>query len=222
MKENQPKKAKLFNLKRLPMDLARIAFSPLPLLFRVRRLTPDGKKYKGKIWRNGIIAANHSAFSDILVLYSTFWYRRLFIIVADVVMKDKLREVLITGCGGIKISREIADLQAIRRSVEVLKEGQLLAVFPQGRIVGQGDVDSVKHGTALMALQAGVPIYPTCIYPRKHFFSRYTVVIGDPIYPSELCKRKIPSTADIERVSEVLLREMNRCSHTLKNTEEKV
>ena len=73
-----------------------------------------------------------------------------------------------------------------------------------------------------MALQAGVPIYPTYIYPRKHFFSRYTVVIGDPIYPNELCKRKIPSTADIERISEVLRQEMNRCNLSLKNTEEKV
>lgn len=222
MKETQPKKAKLFNLKRLPMDMARIAFSPLPLLFRVRCLTPDGQKYKGKIWNGGIIAANHSAFTDILVLYSAFWYRRLFIIVADVVMKDKLREVLITGCGGIKINRDIADLQAIRRSVQVLKEGQLLAVFPQGHIAGQGAVDSVKHGTALMAVQAGVPIIPTYIQPKKHWYSRYNVIIGDPIYPSEHCKRKIPSTADIEKITEVLLREMNRCNLSLKNTEEKV
>jgi 1-acyl-sn-glycerol-3-phosphate acyltransferase len=222
MKENQPKKAKLFNPKLFPMDLARVIFSPLPLVFRVRRLTPDGKKYKGKIRGGAIVAANHNAFSDSMVLFVAFWYRRLFFMVADVVMKTKLRAALIRGIGGIEIVREIADLQAIKKAVGVLKEGHLLAIFPQGRIMKQGEVDNVKHGTVLMALQAGVPIYPTYIYPRKHFFSRYTVVIGDPIYPNELCKRKIPSTADIERISEVLRQEMNRCNVTLTKTEEKV
>lgn len=222
MKENQPKKAKLFNPKLFPMDLARVIFSPLPLVFRVRRLTPDGKKYKGKIRGGAIVAANHNAFSDSMVLFVAFWYRRLFFMVADVVMKTKLRAALIRGIGGIEIVREIADLQAIKKAVGVLKEGHLLAIFPQGRIMKQGEVDNVKHGTVLMALQAGVPIYPAYIYPRKHFFSRYTVVIGDPIYPNELCKRKIPSTADIESISEVLRQEMNRCNLSLKNTEEKV
>lgn len=222
MKETQPKKAKLFNPKLFPMDLARVIFSSLPLVFRVRRLTPDGKKYKGKIRGGAIVAANHNAFSDSMVLFVAFWYRRLFFMVADVVMKTKLRAALIRGIGGIEIVREIADLQAIKKAVGVLKEGHLLAIFPQGRIMKQGEVDNVKHGTVLMALQAGVPIYPTYIYPRKHFFSRYTVVIGDPIYPNELCKRKIPSTADIERISEVLRQEMNRCNLSLKNTEEKV
>lgn len=222
MKETQPKKAKLFNPKLFPMDLARVIFSPLPLVFRVRRLTPDGKKYKGKIRGGAIVAANHNAFSDSMVLFVAFWYRRLFFMVADVVMKTKLRAALIRGIGGIEIVREIADLQAIKKAVGVLKEGHLLAIFPQGRIMKQGEVDNVKHGTVLMALQAGVPIYPTYIYPRKHFFSRYTVVIGDPIYPNELCKRKIPSTADIERISEVLRQEMNRCNVTLTKTEEKV
>ena len=222
MKENQPKKAKLFNPKLFPMDLARVVFCFLPLVFRVRRLTPDGKKYKGKIRGGAIVAANHNAFSDSMVLFVAFWYRRLFFMVADVVMKTKLRAALIRGIGGIEIVREIADLQAIKKAVGVLKEGHLLAIFPQGRIMKQGEVDNVKHGTVLMALQAGVPIYPTYIYPRKHFFSRYTVVIGDPIYPNELCKRKIPSTADIERISEALRQEMNRCNLSLKNTEEKV
>ena len=127
MKENQPKKAKLFNPKLFPMDLARVIFSPLPLVFRVRRLTPDGKKYKGKIRGGAIVAANHNAFSDSMVLFVAFWYRRLFFMVADVVMKTKLRAALIRGIGGIEIVREIADLQAIKKAVGVLKEGHLLA-----------------------------------------------------------------------------------------------
>ncbi len=220
--ENQPKKAKLFNPKLFPMDLARVVFCFLPLVFRVRCLTPEGTKYKGKIRGGAIVAANHNAFSDSFVMFVAFWYRRLFFMVADVVMKGKLRPHLVRGIGGIEIVREIADLQAIKKAVSVLKEGHLLGIFPQGRIMEQGEVDTIKHGAALMALQAHVPIYPVHIVPRKHFFSRYTVVIGEPVRPYEICKRKIPSTADIQNISEALRLEMNRCNLSVKNTEEKV
>ena len=223
MQEKKPQKAKLFNPKLFPMDLARVVFCFLPLVFRVRCLTPEGKKYKGRIRGGAIVAANHNAFSDSLVMFVAFWYRRLFFLVADVVMKNNnVRRALVKGIGGIEIVREIADLQAIKNAVRVLKKGHLLAVFPQGRIMKQGEVDSIKSGAVLMALQAGVPIVPAHIFPRKHFFSRYTVVIGDPIYPNEICKKKIPSTADIQNISEILRQEMNRCNLSMKSVEETV
>ena len=222
MQEKKPQKAKLFNPKLFPMDLARVVFCFLPLVFRVRCVTPDGKKYKGKIRGAAIVAANHNAFSDTFVMFVTFWYRRLFFLVADVVMKNELRRALVKGIGGIEIVREIADLQAIKNAVNVLKKGHLLGIFPQGRIMAEGEVDSIKSGAVLIALQADVPIIPAYIAPRKHFFSRYTVVIGDAIHPGELCKKKIPSTADIQNISEALRQEMNRCNLSMKSTEEKV
>jgi hypothetical protein len=38
------------------------------------------------------------------------------------------------------------------------------------------------------------------------------VVIGDPIYPRALCSKKFPSTADIQKISDILAAEMNRCN----------
>ena len=93
----------------------------------------------------------------------------------------------------------------------MLKDGDLLAVFPQGGITAGEEIQSVKSGAVLIALQAGVPIIPMHIYPRKHWYSRRVVVIGDPVDPKALIQKKFPSTADIERVSEKLMEEMNRC-----------
>ena len=66
-------------------------------------------------------------------------------------------------------------------------------------------------GAALMALQAGVPIIPMYICPRKHWYSRRVVVIGNTVDPKAYIQKKFPSTADIDRVSQILLEEMNRC-----------
>lgn len=211
MPETKRKRAKLFDLKLFPQDMGRLVCFPLPFVFRVKRMTPTGEKYK-KILRGGaIVASNHTSFKDPFIVGITFWYRRLFFLVAEVVMKGRIRPVLLRGIGAIKVERSIADIEAIKNSVKTLKEGHVLAVFPQGGIVKDDDINSIKSGAVLIALQAGVPIVPMHICPKKHWYERQTVVVGETVYPSKLCAKKFPSTSDIENITKVLAEEMNRC-----------
>lgn len=208
------KKARLFNIKRLPMDLAKLVYLPSALFYRVKRVTPSGKKHKGILRGGALIAANHTSFADPFIIGVTYWYRRLFFLVAEVVMVGKLRVALLKGAGAIKINRYETDLDAIKRSVTVLKEGQLLSVFPQGGIHKDEDVeaDQMKSGVILLALQADVPIIPIYIQPRKHWYQRYVVVIGEPIRPREHIAKKIPTTGDITKLTNLLYEEMNKCA----------
>ena len=211
MPNNKQNKAKLFDPKLFPMDLGRLFFWFFPVVCRFKKLTPTGEKYRGKIKGGAVIAANHNGFSDPVLLCAIFWYRRLFFLVGEVVMKGRLRRTLIRGMGGIKIERGIADVEAMKKAVGVLKEGHVLGLFPQGGITKAGEIETIKSGAVLMALQAGVPIVPLHIYPQGRWYQRRKVVIGDPIYPNEICKKKIPSTADIQKITDVLMAEMNRC-----------
>ena len=199
--------------KQLAMDTARVVCSVLILIFRIKRLTPDGEKYKEKIKGGAIIAANHTSFLDPFIVGVTFWYRRMHMLVAEIVMGGKFRSILLRGVGGIKIDRNIADLEAIKQSVEVLKNGRLLAIFPQGGIDEQDDVNSIKSGAVFMALRASVPIIPMYIRPKKHWYDRRTVVIGETVYPNKLCSKKMPSTADIEAITKVLAENLAKCKN---------
>lgn len=205
------KKTRLLSWKRLPMDIARLVCAPLLLLYRMKRLTPKGETYRGRIRGGAVLAANHTSFADPFLVGVAVWYRRLFFLAAETVMQGKLRTWLLKGVGAIRIDRNTADVEAIRNSVNVLKEGHLLAVFPQGGITAGEEVQSLKSGAVLIALQAGVPIVPMHIYPRKHWYSRRVVVIGNEVDPRKIIQKKFPSTADIEKVSGVLMEEMNRC-----------
>lgn len=206
------KKAKLFDIKLLAMDMGRLLFVPLLLPWRLKRCTPTGEKYRGRIRGGALVAANHHDFSDPLVMFSAFWYRRMFFFAGELVMNKPVRRRLIKGIGGIAIDRNIADMDAIRTAVGRMKEGHLMTIFPQGRLFKDEEVTSVKSGAVLMALQAGVLIYPMFIHQKKKWYHRRVVVIGDPIDPKALCTRKIPTTADIERISNILMDEMNRCN----------
>lgn len=211
MMQAQHKNPPLFNPRLLPMDMARLVCTPLLLWYRIKLLTPDGKKYKNRIRGGAILAANHTSFSDPFLVGVTVWYRRMFFLAAEAVMKGKLRTWLLRGVGAIKIDRNGTDIEAIRNSVNVLKKGHVLAVFPQGGIFAEDQITSMKSGAVLIAMQAGVPIVPMHICPKKHWYSRRVVIIGDPVDPKDYTKSKFPSTKDIEQVSQVLMREMNHC-----------
>lgn len=202
---------RLFDIKHFPMDMARLVCAPLIPILRIKRRTPEGEKYRAKIKGGAIVAANHTSFADPFIVGVTFWYRRLHFLVAEIVMKGKLRSALLKGVGAIRIDRNGADIEAINQSVQKLKDGYLLTVFPQGEIHRQDDIDTVKSGAVLMALRAHVPIIPMHILPRKHWYTMRTVVIGKAIDPQEFCQRKLPSTADIQRVTDELVKELNRC-----------
>lgn len=206
-------KAKLIDIRRLPMDLGRIVCLPLFLLFRIKKVTPKGEKYSEKLSGSAIIAANHTSFADPFILGTAFWYRRMFFLVAEIVMQGKLRTALLKGMGCIKIERSIADIEAIKKSVSVLKEGRVLSVFPQGGIVADDSMEQLKSGTVLMALQAKAPIIPVYICKRQHWYNRQKIVVGETIYPEKMCGKKIPSTADIEMITEKLKSEMNNCKN---------
>lgn len=198
-------------LRWLAMDMARLVCSPLLLVYRMKRITPSGEKYRGKIRGGAIMAANHTSFSDPFLVGVAVWYRRLFFLAAEIVMTGELRSALLRGVGAIRIDRNAADIDAIRKCVGVLKEGKLLCVFPQGGIQGNDGVESVKSGAVLIALQAGVPIIPMYICPKKRWYSRRVVVIGEAIDPKTLIQKKFPTTADIDRIAKLLLEEMARC-----------
>ena len=212
MTGTKAKKARLVNPKRFPMDMARLLCAGLPLLFRTKCITPSGEPYKGRIRGGAVLAANHTSDADTFVMGTAVWYRRMFFLAAEVVMTSKFRNWLLRGVGAIRIDRQITDIEAIRRAVEVLKEGHLLGIFPQGGITEGEQIQSLKSGVILIALQAGVPIVPMYLCPPKHWYSRRVVVIGQLLDPKEHIQKKFPSTADIDHLSQLLADEMNQCA----------
>lgn len=203
----------LFSFKNLPMDLARLVCSVLVPILRIKRLTPEGKRYKNKISGGAVIAANHTSFLDPFIVGITFWYRRMHFLVAEVVMKNRLREWLLRGVGAIKIDRNNADIEAITKSIDKLKKGYILTVFPQGGISRDDEIDSIKSGAVLLAVRSGTTIVPMYIPPRTRWYKTRNVIIGNTINPRDYCEKKFPSTSDIKNITNALINELNRCKN---------
>ena len=192
------------------MDLARGLMLLLIPFYRVKRIYLGDPEKVNALRKSGVIlAANHTGFQDPLIVANTFWKRRVFYVVAEVVMQSKLRAALLRGAGCIRIDRNITDTKAIKDCVNVLKEGFALTLFPQGGI--KEDESKFKSGIALIASLAKTPILPMFVIKRKNIFCRQNVVIGEPFYCSDYCDKKLPSIQDLEMITEKLFEKYEEC-----------
>ncbi|WP_435005891.1 lysophospholipid acyltransferase family protein [Tundrisphaera lichenicola] len=97
----------------------------------------------------------------------------------------------------IPVNNDGKDISATRTALRALKDGRVVPVFPEGRILQTSgeEIGEAKPGVAFIALKAKVPIIPAYIRgtPRSNVFwksfltpSHARVIYGDPIDPSEL------------------------------------
>lgn len=203
-------KKKVTFLQKLLMDGGRIALSPLIAFYRVKKYYIDGGEGRQKIkaLKGGVIAANHQSFADPFVLNASFWYRRFFYTASEALICG-VKGVLLQAAGCIKIDRTTADIKAINRCADVLKEGYLLGIFPQGTIAGGKPHD----GLFIIAGMADAPIVPTYILKRKNIFRRYIVVFGSPVRISDLCGKKLPNKRDMEMLANVFDEKSKECQN---------
>ena len=101
--------------------------------------------------------------------------------------KVPLLSSLIKALGAIPIKRGAGDVGAIKATIRLLKEGELMGIYPQGtRHIGVDPrTTEPKSGIALIDYRTRVPIVPVCIW-TKNFriipFRKVYVRIGKPIY----------------------------------------
>jgi len=89
---------------------------------------------------------------------------------------------------GIWINRDVADFTAIRTASKALSEGLALGIAPEGTRSNNGQLQTGKPGTLMLAVKTGAPIVPvgitgteTALHELAHFRRpRLTVRFGKP------------------------------------------
>ena len=89
---------------------------------------------------------------------------------------------LIRWLGAYPVDRSRGDVAAFKRSVEVLRSGAAIGIFPEGTRNKTGTVRP-QIGIALLAARSGAPVLPAYVSgtARAHRFARIDVVFGEPV-----------------------------------------
>ncbi len=175
---------------------------PSLLWLRPKRIYAS-EKAREKIKGGALIIANHSDFVDPVYLMTVLWYRQHHFICSEEIMDSKAGGFL-RACGCIRIDRKNVTISTMRDITDRLKQGQVVSLFPQGRIsVGEDEGAKFKSGMTLMAIRSGAPIIPVYVKPRKSFFDRLKVVIGERVSVTELYGER-PTFAEIDAATRLL------------------
>ena len=132
------------------------------IVFTFARVEVTGKE---NVPRRGplIVAANHFNNADPPVLGATMPRRLAFMAKQEMFQWPILGLAARLG-GAFPVRRSEADLGALRKATAVLRQGEALAMFPEGTRSLDGKLHKAHPGTALLALRSETPILPVAIW----------------------------------------------------------
>ena len=144
-----------------------------------------------------LLCANHIHALD-PVIVAVFSPRRLHFMGKKELFKRPAVRVFFQSLGAFPVDRGATDMQAYRKTMELLKNGKGLLIFSQG--TRMKDFENAKSGVAVFALKSGAPIVPVGIRGSYRFMSKIHIHIGEPISMEKYKGQKVKS----ELVDEVM------------------
>jgi 1-acyl-sn-glycerol-3-phosphate acyltransferase len=109
-----------------------------------------------------IIASNHISYADPPVVGSAI-PREVYFLAKEELFGNWAFGWLIRRYNAIALRRAVGDLGAVRKAVELLKQGRAVLMFPEGTRSLSGKLLKPKPGVGLIACLTGVPIVPACV-----------------------------------------------------------
>jgi 1-acyl-sn-glycerol-3-phosphate acyltransferase len=160
----------------------------LRLWFRLRITGAEHVPKEGA----AIVAPNHKSFWDsFFVAMAT---RRHVRFMAKTELIEGRVGRLLVRLGAFPVRRGAADADALETAREVLRQGGLLALFPEGtRVRDPETLGTPRRGAGRLAIEMRVPLVPAAITGTERLFlgpipkpRRVQVAFAPPIGPSEL------------------------------------
>lgn len=154
-----------------------------------------------------LICPNHVHNLDSAVIVAMF-KRKVNVLAKEELFKNGFIRWIADIFGVYPVKRGRADLQAIKISLKLLKNDELLLMFPEGTRHGLDKGKKPKNGAVLIAATAGKQIIPIGIQGSFKPFRKVIVNIGKPIdysqYSEEVKEKEQASKLTQELMQEIV------------------
>jgi 1-acyl-sn-glycerol-3-phosphate acyltransferase len=152
-----------------------------------------------------LLVCNHVSFVDALVI-SAACRRPIRFIMDEAIFRAPIIRTLASGMKAIPIASAKDDATILERAFEItaaaLREGELVCIFPEGRLSRDGEIAAFRPGLTRIVTETPVPVIPMAIIglwgsmfsrrtpalwqrlPRK-LWHRVVVNVGEPVAPEK-------------------------------------
>jgi len=134
-----------------------------------------------------LIIANHINFLDAVVT-AVILPRDMYLMTKIETFEAPVFNWVIWWYGVFSVRRGEVDRLALRQALNILGEGDVLLVTPEGTRSGDGLMQQARNGVAYIANKADVPILPVAVWGVENFWKCFprlrrtevTVRVGEP------------------------------------------
>lgn len=125
--------------------------------------------------------------------------------------KEELFRVPVVGklfphLNAFPVKRGMSDREALRKGLAVLKEGEVLGLFPEGTRSKTGELGEGLAGAGFFATRSEALIVPCAVVGPYKAFSRLKVVYGKPVDFTEYRKNKISA----DEATKIIMEEIRK------------
>lgn len=113
---------------------------------------------------------------------------------------------IVRKCNAFPVKRGLADREALRAGLKVLKDGNVFGLFPEGTRSKTGELGKGLSGAGFFALRSDADVVPCAIIGPYKSLRKLKVVYGKPIAMEEMRNAK----ASPEQVTELIMSEIHK------------
>lgn len=141
-----------------------------------------------------VIASNHVSFLDPPAVGCGMRHRVVRFLARDTLFKPGIPRWFLLNIGCVPIDRTRGDVAALRTAINLLRDGHVVALFPEGTRSPDGELKEAKGGVGFLIAKAAVPVVPAyvdgsfAVYPKgakRIKRGKVRIFYGKPIDPSE-------------------------------------
>lgn len=132
-----------------------------------------------------VLCPNHSSNWDPILLICALGREvNLRIMGKNQLFKIPILRSFLRKMGVFPVDRRHSDIGAVKNSIQSLKDGAMLMVFPEGtRVRGKKNAVRPKGGIAMIAIRSGAKLLPVYIGVKKRLFAKVPIIFGKPFDP---------------------------------------
>lgn len=136
--------------------------------------------------------SNHYCLWDVFYMAHTTW-EGLHFMAKEPVLHAPVVGYFARRLGVIGAMRDGSDVRTVMDAMRILKNGEKLAMFPEGTRNKRSDEEFLPFhsGAALISIKTGTPVIPVVICNRPKPFRITHVVLGEPFEFSEYYGKKL-------------------------------
>ena len=131
-----------------------------------------------------ILAINHQSIWDPLVAAASL-PREVSFMAKEELFSIPVLGKIITKLGAFPVKRGKGDMNAIRQSLAILKEGRVLGLFPEGTRSKTGEIQKGLPGMVLLMEKSKASVVPIKVFGTRNFLTKgwgnIVVVVGKPM-----------------------------------------